>query len=193
MIISLKDKMGMTHLIEVDKTFLNSTRLEFIKNFVEGATVLHVGFVDWPKIRPNNSLHKNLSPYCKRLDGIDIRPAPETLTIENGKNFTSWSDIENIYDYIIIPEVLEHVDNVKDFFNILNKYDTKLIITTPDAYLLHHHFEVLENNLFKELVHPDHKCWYSPYTLQNTINSFSNKKVKRLYWNANHSICAVCE
>ena len=185
--------MGMTHRLTVDKTFQEKTRLEFIKNFVEGLTVLHVGYVDWPKIRPLQSLHKNLAPYCKRLDGIDLKTAPPELNIENGTNYQSWDQVQDIYDYIIIPEVLEHVDNVKSFFETLNLYQCKLILTTPDAYLLHHHFKELESGEFQELVHPDHKCWYSPYTLQNTINSFSNKKVSKLFWNAHHSICAVCE
>lgn len=183
----------MVHYLNVDNSYIHKSRLEFIKDHVLNSNVLHVGYVDWPKIRPDTSLHKNLSPFCKRLDGIDKRPAPSSMHVSNGKIFTDWNEIENIYDYIIIPEVLEHVDNVKDFFHILNKYTAKLIITTPDAFLLHSHFKQLDSGIFQEKVHPDHKCWYSPYTLQNTINTFSNKKVSKLFWNSNHSICALCE
>jgi hypothetical protein len=183
----------MRHIINVDKTFLENDRLDFLLHFVKGKKVLHVGFVDWPKIRPATSLHKNLAPHCEILDGIDLRPAPAEMSVVNGKNYESWDQIKDEYDYIIIPEVLEHVDNIKEFFQTLNKFNAILIITTPDAYLLHHHFLELEDGTFQEVVHPDHKCWFSPYTLQNTINSFSNKKVKSLYWNGRHSICAICE
>lgn len=187
-------RMGnkMLQILDVDKTYVEKDRLTFLKDLVFGKKVLHVGFVDWPKIRPATSLHKNLAPHCEILDGIDLRPAPEEMSVPNGEIFTSWEQITDKYDFIIIPEVLEHVDNVKSFFEILNRYRAKLIITTPDAYLLHHHFRELDDGRFQELVHPDHKCWYSPYTLTNTINSFSNKKVKKLFWSSKHSICALC-
>ena len=33
---------------------------------------------------------------------------------------------------------------------------------------------------FVEIVHPDHNCWYSPYTLKNQIEKYSNLKVTKV-------------
>jgi hypothetical protein len=30
----------------------------------------------------------------------------------------------------------------------------------------------IDNNKWVEIVHPDHNCWYSPYTLKNTVTKF---------------------
>jgi len=40
--------------------------------------------------------------------------------------------------------------------------------------------------------HTDHNCWYTPWTLYNTIQKYSKKKNCKLYWLQNHSIAAVC-
>lgn len=36
-------------------------------------------------------------------------------------------------------------------------------------------------DLFVEVVHPDHNCWYSPFTLKNQIEKYSNLKVKNTF------------
>jgi len=182
------------HILNVDKTYLNSDRIEFYRPYVENKKVLHVGFVDWPKPRPHKSLHLQLAPFCKILDGIDPNVNyAESLAVPNGKFFKDWNEIIEEYDVILVPEVIEHVDCVRDFLKTIDQHSGLLIVSAPDAYLLHHHFQELEDGTFHELVHPDHKCWYSAYTLTNTINSYSQRrKVSNLYWLAKQSIVAVC-
>jgi hypothetical protein len=180
--------------VKVDSQFNDKPRIEFFRKFTEGKKVLHVGFVDYPKPRPWKSLHLDLAPFCKILDGVDpnIDVASE-LAVKNGTFFKDWSDIKDEYDVILVPEVIEHVVNVKEFLQIFDNYSGILIITAPDAYLLHHHFVEKPDDVFQEFVHSDHKCWYSPYTLMNTINTCSQtRKVQSLHWLSKQSICAIC-
>ena len=178
--------------VSVDKTYRDKSRLDFFLPLIQNKKVLHVGFVDWPITKPKNSLHLWLSQHAKKVDGIDVnREGAENLTVPNGTNYFSWNDITDTYDVILVAEVIEHVDNIRLFLEMLDKHPGKLIVTAPDAYLLHRHFE--ESNNFIEVVHPDHNCYYSPYTLKNTIEKYSNRTVLSLHWIQNHSIAAVCE
>jgi len=36
-------------------------------------------------------------------------------------------------------------------------------------------------NKIIEVVHPDHNCWYSPFTLKNQIQKYSNLKVSEVF------------
>lgn len=187
-----KHKEFFVQIIEVDKTYKDKSRLDFFLPLVKGKKILHVGFVDWPITKPENSFHIWLSQHSKQVDGMDVnKEGADQLSIPNGKNYFDWSEIVDQYDLIMVSEVIEHVDNVKNFLETLDRYSGKLIITAPDAYLLQHHFE--ENDKFVEVVHPDHNCYYSPYTLKNTIEKYSKRKVTSLHWIQNHSIAAICE
>lgn len=191
----------MLQRLTVDQTYRNGDRLDFFRPYLENKRVLHVGFVDWPITRKHKSLHLTIAPWCAKLDGIDIHAEKaEHLKVPNGNLYFDWSQVDREYNTIIVPEVIEHVDNVRGFFDSLNQIAGTLIVTAPDAYLLYErHFNVVKHkqtddpNEFIEIVHPDHNCWYSPYTLKNTIDKFSNKKVQSLHWVANQSICAVCQ
>ena len=181
--------------LKIDKEFRHGDRIDFFKKYITDKKVLHVGFADYPITKPKKNLHLKIFSFCKILDGIDPNLNEELeniLRVPNGKMFNSWHDINDDYDVILVPEVLEHVGNAEDFLKLLDKLKGILIITTPDAYLCHSHFTELDET-FSERVHFDHKCWYSPYTLKNTINNAcTNKKVQSLHWLQDHQICAVC-
>lgn len=184
-----------TQTIEVDNSFKNKTRHDFIKQSVHGKKVLHVGFVDYPITNLKKNLHLYISDACLRLDGIDPNIDEETkniLSVKNGNIYTDWSSLPNDYDIILVPEVIEHVDNVALFLEQLDKFQGKMIVTAPCAYILSNNFRE-ENGLYIETVHPDHNCWYTPYTLKNVINKYSKtRQVKTLHWTS-ASIVAICE
>lgn len=186
-----KHKDFFIQQLDVNKTFQNRSRQDFFLPYIKDNKVLHVGFVDWPITKVENSLHLWISSHAKIVDGIDVnKDAAEKLRVKNGEIFFDWSSLKDEYDVILVPEVLEHVDNIKEFFQILNKFSGTLIITVPDAYMLQRHFE--ETTSFIEVVHPDHNCYFSPYTLKNIIGKYSNKKLVSLHWLQNHSIAAIC-
>lgn len=168
------------------------TRYEFLVPFTKDKKVLHVGFVDYPITDVTNNLHIKLSEHCARLDGYDPNYGPESkiLDVKNGQNYNDWNNVPDDYDLILVPEVIEHVGNVELFLNQISSKKGTLIVTAPDAFLLYNNFK--RSNIFTEVVHPDHNFYFSPYTLNNTINKYSEKKVKSLHWVDYHSICAIC-
>jgi hypothetical protein len=173
----------------------NVDRIQFFINIVKGKKVLHIGFVDYPITNLNNNLHLNLSPHCSRLDGYDINYKLEKeLVVSNGKNYTCWDELPNDYDVILIPEVLEHVDNVGLFLKQVSAKNGLMVITAPDAFLHSNRYQVLNpQGDALEVVHPDHNYYYSPYTLKNVIEKYSIKRVRTLHRIYNHSIVAICE
>jgi len=181
--------------VTVDSTSQNISRLDFLTPLVTGLKVLHVGFVDYPITKSKKNLHLRIAPACKRIDGIDPNATDEiksVLSVPNGNIYDSWNDVPNDYDVIIVPEVIEHVDNVALFLQQLDQVKGKLIITAPCAYKLSGNFRE-ETELYIETVHPDHNCWYTPYTLKNVINKYSKtRQVTSMHW-AVGSIVAVCD
>jgi hypothetical protein len=188
-------KSFFNHSLVVDNSTKHLSRSEFLINAATGLKVLHVGFVDFPITNLANNLHLKLSSVCTRLDGIDPNADEEIkkiLSVSNGTIYNSWNEIPNDYDLILIPEVIEHVDNVRDFLETVGKYNGKLIITAPCAHLLSNNFCESETG-FVEVVHKDHNCWYSPYTLKNVITKYcKTKTVNKLQW-VEGSIVAICE
>ncbi len=77
------------------------------------------------------------------------------------------------YDLILAPETIEHVNNVEGILLGLLKCadaNTIIVITAPNAFCeLHMLRNKVVDGAFIEVVHPDHNCWYSPYTLPNTV------------------------
>jgi hypothetical protein len=181
--------------VTVDSTSQNISRLDFLTPLVADLKVLHVGFVDYPITKSKKNLHLRIAPACKRIDGIDPNATDEiksVLSVPNGNIYDSWNDVPNDYDVIIVPEVIEHVDNVALFLQQLDQVKGKLIITAPCAYKLSGNFRE-ETELYIETVHPDHNCWYTPYTLKNVINKYSKtRQVTSMHW-AVGSIVAVCD
>ncbi|CAM4141479.1 hypothetical protein FLSI110296_15790 [Flavobacterium sinopsychrotolerans] len=157
-------------------------RLAYFEDLCSNKTVLHFGCTDWPIFDPNNNLHIKLSKCTKVLHGFDI----DKVGIDNLKkyvnqdffsDFSEMSDIE--YDVCLVPETIEHVDNVKTFLEGLSKIKAKIfIITAPNCFSKEHlSRNFYGDDYFVEVVHPDHNCWYSPYTLRNQIEKYSTLKV----------------
>jgi hypothetical protein len=164
------------------------TRLEDrFKYFVEKCEekkVLHFGCCDWPVFNPDKNLHIELSKYTTIIHGFDV----DKEGIENLKKyvpqeyFSEYADIPSTeYDVCLIPETIEHVDNVKIFLEAISKVNAKLfIITGPNCFApIHMERNSNSENEFIEIIHPDHNCWYSPYTLKNQIEKYSNLKVQK--------------
>jgi len=190
----MKNKSFFKQVVSIEPTTKNSDRIEFIKKLTNSKRVLHVGFADYPITNLENNLHIQLSTNCLRLDGIDTNLTDEIvdlLTVSNGQIYRDWTELEDNYDVIIVPEVIEHVDNVKDFLSILSKFSSQLIFTAPCAY--YHADKSFRNyeNMFVEMVHPDHNCWYTPYTLKNVVEKYTNKKVDSVHM-LKGSVAVIC-
>lgn len=150
----------------------------YILNTFINKSILHIGCVDSLYYNKDHNLHIKLSKICKSLHGFDIdKKGIDILNTDCPSTyFTNISDIyTHSYDVVLIPEVLEHVDNVGEFIQSMAKINTKqYFITAPDISLYNTHIKN-DGNYIHEMVHSDHKCWYSPYTLHNVCKPLISK------------------
>lgn len=158
------------------------TRMEYIESLVFGKKVVHLGCTDHiplikNKIKKNQWFHKRLSNKAARCLGVDINAeAIEYVQRELGYDdlivHNVISDpphdtiIETEWDYLILGEILEHVNDPTLFLATLKrKYGDsidKMIITVPNAFDYKNFYFSLSNI---ELINTDHRFWFTPYTL----------------------------
>ncbi len=182
--------------VRVSPALRGMNRVEVFSRICGGRSVLHVGCADWPITDPCNSLHVQLDVVCARLDGIDLHQ--EALDLlkphSRGRLTCNWNEVPGPYDLMLVPEVLEHVGNVEGFLKTLDAVDAGgVVLTVPDAYQCHpNHFgydSAAES--FVEAVHPDHNCWFTPYTLANTIRKYTNWRLEGIWFFNKISLLAV--
>lgn len=182
---------------EVDILKINS-RLDYFTDLCKEKKVLHFGCTDFPIFRPESNLHIQLSTVASVLHGFDIDVAgiEELKKYVDQPYFSDYNQLGDIvYDVCLIPETIEHVDNIAAFLQSVNTVKArKIIITGPNAFAPEH---IARNQngkkKFMEIVHPDHNCWFSPYTLQNTINKYTDLRVdKNVLLERETMICAEC-
>ena len=158
-----------------------SERVAFLEQAVTGKRVLHVGCLDHvdliePRILANTWLHKRLTDVAERCLGIDIDEEGAAEARRHGFDNVLISDLaanephsailEERWDYIILGEVLEHIDNPVRFLEeIASKYASvidRVLITVPNAFHLDNFRNVLRHT---ERINTDHRFWFTPYTL----------------------------
>jgi hypothetical protein len=164
-------------------------RWQFLVDESVGKTVLHLGCVDSPIFNPQANLHIFINQVAAQLDGLD--------TAEDGlvrlREYVSgglYSDIRDVqsnhYDLVLVPEVIEHVDNIGEFLKALDTLSfDELLLTAPswnlanDAYkeVL---FKDIDDGYFSEFIHPDHRAWFTPYTLLKNIDAHTSWRVTSL-------------
>jgi hypothetical protein len=161
------------------------SRNEVLIRMVKNKNVLHLGCADHisliqTKRRRGTYLHDLLTQSAKKVIGADINSnAIEEMNRLGINEVYHVSDIPNdiSFDFLLVPDVIEHVGNIDNFLNGLRDYGIeKIIVTTPNAYRL-------ENRLAfkKELVNTDHRYWFSPYTLVKSIYACKYKLVQLFY------------
>jgi mannosyltransferase OCH1-like enzyme len=182
--------------VQVSSELVGHNRFDVFKTLCAGKRVLHIGCADWPITDPKTSLHLALEPHCAVLDGFDIQAealaalAPHT----RGRLYSRFDDITADYDLVLVPEVLEHVPDVAGFLAQLDSLKAPTIVmTVPDAYQCHQrHFGYSEDSgTFSELVHPDHNCWYTPFTFSNVIAKYTPWRMDGMWFFNRISLLAV--
>ena len=162
-------------------------RLEVFSKLCQGQRVLHIGCADRPINDEKQSLHLSLQPFCAKLDGFDVNKDSFSLQIENikGNIYTRYEDICDEYDLILVPEVMAYVPDVKELLTQLDSLNApSIIITVPDAYQCSNkNFEYSEHtSSFIEIVHPELNFWFTPYTLSNSINKYTNWRIEGIWF-----------
>ncbi len=190
-------KFSSNHRFNVDFSSGYLSREEAVIHAVKGKNIIHLGFAGHFKniektIKKGKWFHGRLYDNAALCVGVDINAKAVNFISEhyNYKNIFC-SDIldqnhiavieENNFDYMVLGEVLEHVDNPVDFITKLRiKYKDKikgLIITVPNAFRKKNFYNALRNI---EKINSDHRYWFSPYTITKVLHQ-AGCSVEKMY------------
>jgi 2-polyprenyl-3-methyl-5-hydroxy-6-metoxy-1,4-benzoquinol methylase len=174
-------------------------RMNLFEHYCKGKKVLHIGCVDYPIFNPENNLHISLSKLAAEIHGHDLN-AEGLKTLKQYVDqpyFSSLSDVTDSYDICLIPEVIEHVDNISLFLKEVDKINANIfIISGPNAFgKFYRNLNFFKSGqLSAEIEHPDHNCYFSPYTLKNVIQKYSCLKVQSIFLTYNQkSVTCICK
>ncbi|HET9624036.1 MAG TPA: methyltransferase domain-containing protein [Kofleriaceae bacterium] len=153
-------------------------RRAYILDACRGARVLHLGCVDHPflaeRLAAGTLLHAAIAEVASELWGVDLDAAGlETLRAANFTHLHA-ADIEHLandarfdvrFDVIVAGEIVEHLTSPGAFLRQVPRLlapGGKLLVTVPSAQSIR-----LAANALRgvEVVHPDHKAYFSPHTL----------------------------
>lgn len=117
-----------------------------------------------------------------QIDAMDIDV--EALEVLNkhcpGVCFSSYEQIKDTYQIVLVPEVMEHVPNVKGFLDsIFSINSTEYLFTVPSIFSAQ---LFCDDTFTLEMVHQDHKYWFSPYTLYNTMRPYMRSYNVEMYY-----------
>jgi hypothetical protein len=193
--LELAHQPYFTQKLIVSEELVGRGRLDVFTQLCAGKRVLHVGCVDWPITDLNHSLHLQLDKICD-VDGFDIHDEAfaQMQPHLRGRLYSRWEELPGGYDLVLVPEVLEHVPDIQGFFAQLDAVGAReYIITVPDAYsCMRRHFDYNAGaQTFIEAVHPDHNCWYTPYTLANVLRKYTPWQVQGLWFFNRMSLLAM--
>lgn len=189
-----KDFSNGLEVVVAEKESVIPDRITRLESIALGKKVIHLGCVDHmpmleQKIKNNTWLHARLSRVATRCMGIDINHEG----IELLKHQLNYRDVvcadllrDDVYeikseewDYVILGEILEHVDNPVAFLKeLVGRYSDNirgLIVTVPNAFSLANFLKALSH---KEFINTDHRYWFTPYTLGKVITRADLEVVK---------------
>lgn len=173
--------------------FFSFDRDKKILEICKWKNVLHIWAWDAPyteeKYNKWTLLHKKLNDVCNKLIWIELDlNSIEFLSkkwinniIHQDLNDISAIDIWFDIDVIVFWETIEHIMNLKTFFDkikdIMNK-NTYLLISTPN---MNYSVIMMLAFLWIEMVHYDHNISFSYWTLKQLIEKNDLKLYKYYY------------
>lgn len=180
------EKFSNALSVEIKDLFAENQRVDLIKNLCVNKKVIHIGCVDHiplveEKISKNTWLHKIISDVSTETIGVDInKEGIDFLTEKLKINNVMCADIikddipeisNKKWDYMILGEIIEHVDNPIHFLNkIKERYQDvveKIVITVPNILVKNRIKIMVENSA--ELINTDHRFWFTPFTLTKVM------------------------
>lgn len=201
--VSESKKQGINFFQPLTNTVeLSSDRKDFTVEFCRGKSVLHIGCVDAgimdARIEVNNFLHYQIGNVARKIIGADIEKIGLERLAEEGfevYNLNLETDIDllkelsNQVDVIVIPEVIEHLNNVGKALDTIKSCAFKgdILISTPNAFSFRA-FKLLEKCI--EMIHSDHNYYFSPTTLKTILSKhgFGIDRLVMYYWPTNDPI-----
>lgn len=173
-------------------------RLDLIKDFCKGKSVLHLGCTNYPyteqAIVNQMLLHFELEKIAKQVYGIDSDSRGLEILARHGSNNLFNADLESLelapidlkFDVVVAGEIIEHLNNPGLFLSGVKRFmnaDSRLLITTINAYCAMRFavYALRGRGGKNEFVHPDHVAYYSYSTLRHLI-SRHKLEVEKFYF-----------
>lgn len=161
-------------------------RCDLIQQCTSQSRVVHVGFCDHlslidRKIQEGTWLHAKLMKSSARCFGIDInQEAVAYCQSHCGIRDVRCADLlndaipelsEEHWDYLILGEILEHIDNPVLFLRTIHerfgRNVAKIIISVPNAFRYANYRLACKH---QECINSDHRYWFTPYTLAKVMH-----------------------
>lgn len=168
------------------------SRFDKVLEYTKGKKIIHLGFADHlplieDKMQKRKWLHGLILENAEQCIGIDINTeAIDFISKKFGiqglyeHNIVQGQLLDAItadtWDYIILGEILEHIDNPVSFLSEIKarygKYFKKMIITVPNAFDFSN-IRLIRRNI--EFINTDHRYWFTPYTLAKVASQAGYK------------------
>lgn len=149
-----------------------------------GRRVIHFGFLDSifleQKLADGSLLHARLGKVTTSLYGVDV----DAAVLARYRHRTG--DLQNLlwdiadgsvpeplqqpFDLILFPEVLEHVPNpgtvLTNLADLCRRTGAQLCLTAPNCFEMYGFMAAMHGI---ELIHPDHCYTFTPFTLSRLL------------------------
>jgi len=174
------------YFINLPKRGIKS-RLILFKKHLKNKKVLHIGCSDWPyveeKIRNKKLLHQYISDFTNELygmdsEGIDIMKKNDIKNVFFGDIYSLYKDenfVNKKFDLLLVSEIIEHLLNPGLALESIKQYVLKtnlqceVIFTVPNYH--NFFFNFISGLKCREIVHPDHKFYFSYRTFRNLLET----------------------
>ena len=170
-------------------------RIDLLESTLKDKVILHMGCCDHEdiieeKIKNNTHLHVNISKIAKKCMGVDINIEAlnklKSLNIDNCMYYNVYESVDpilenEIYDYILLGEILEHISDPVLFLKTIHEKFVnakKIIITVPNAFSSRNIYNIKKG---VEEINTDHKFWFTPFTISKVITE-ANFKLESIYF-----------
>ncbi len=159
-------------------------REPYLLALATGKRVLHFGFLDSifleQKVADGSLLHTRLAEVSSSLYGVDIdgQALDQYRRLTGDANNQLWDiadgklppELQQGFDLILFPEVLEHVPNpgivLSNLKILCQRNGARLCLTVPNAFDMYGFMTAMHG---VELVHPDHCYTFTPHTLTRLL------------------------
>ena len=171
-------------------------KTKYLENLSSGKAIAHLGCTDWPnqieQISKRNLLHIKIMEVAKYAVGVDVdRDGINHLQQLYGNEDFLCGDIstsaeiqqnliDHELDFLLIPDVLEHIENSRDFLlgieKVLSKTKATGVFTTPNAFAIKTFIPVFFG---VDFTHPDHCSMHNEFTITHAMND-ANLKITKI-------------
>jgi len=176
------------------------SRLEIVREFCRGKTVLDLGCVNHDIENTSNEhwLHQIIVDVASDTVGVDYLAPEVAMLKERGYkvmtgDVTKPLGIDRKFQVIVVGHLIEHLSNFEGLMDNLQRLltpDGVVLICTPNPFFREQYFyTALKNEI---LVNPEHTCWIDPVTLDHLSRRFGlyTSEVRWIHekWEMQHAI-----